>query len=488
METKSKPSLSLRYAIPGTLALLIIIAVSLTGWLGYTNGVASVELLSTRLGEETTTRIEEHIAAFVAVPFLFHELNLANLESGDVSLGNYDQMRELFWKEVFVSKSVPYLYYGTKDGYFMGIDTQFGGLGGEPVYKIRNAETEPNRVTYNVSADGTPQEEIASSEYDPRTRPWYQAALEKGEMTWSPIYPFSSFPVLGISPVTPVKDPHTGEFIGVLGIDLTLGELSDFLRNLEISTNGAAFIMERDGTMVATSLADPPFQTDENGKPALLTITDSPSPLISEIANYLLSAFGSFEQIQGQQFKVYKAANERYFIQVTPITDEHGLDWLSVVVIPASDFMQSVYDDLRNTAILGIFVMIVATIAGYFLASYIIRPVFVVTDVAASIEEENWSIEPLDEIAGRSDEVGQLARVFRKMAQEVHARERQLKQQIRELTIQIDQTKKDTQVQEIVESDFFQDLQTRAEKLRRNRRRADEGDTPSSGENPPPQE
>ncbi|MCB9135680.1 MAG: HAMP domain-containing protein [Anaerolineales bacterium] len=488
MDTKSKPSLSLRYAIPGTLALLIIIAVSLTGWLGYTNGVASVELLSTRLGEETTTRIEEHIAAFVDVPFVFHELNLANLESGDVSLGSYDQMRELFWKEVFVSKSVPYLYYGTKDGYFMGIDTQFGGLGGEPVYKILSAETQPNRVTYSLSADGTPLEEIASSEYYPLERPWYKAALEKGDMAWSPIYPFSSFPVLGISPVAPVKDPKTGEIIGVLGIDLTLGELSDFLHNLEISVNGVAFIIERTGTMVATSLEEPPFTTDENGKPALLSVMDSPSPLINEIAHFLSAEFGDFTQIQGSQFKVYETANERFFIQVTPITDEHGLDWLSIVVIPASDFMAAVYTNLRNTFILGLSVMIIATIAGYILASYIIRPVFVVTDAAASIEEAKWELEPLDAIAGRSDEVGQLARVFRGMAQEVRTRERQLKQQIRELTIQIDQTKKETQVKEIVDSDFFQDLQTRAEKLRRTRRRSTEDDDPTPGETPPPQE
>ncbi len=476
MASKSVPSLSLKYAIPGLLAFLIVIAVSLTGWLGYRNGVASVELLSTRLGQETTTRIEEHIAAFVEVPFLFHELNLANLESGDVSLASFDQMRELFWKEVFVSESVPYLYYGTKEGYFMGIDTQFGGLGGEPVYKIRSEETAPNRVTYSLSDNGTPQEELASSEYDPRERPWYKAALETGEMAWSPIYPFSSFPVLGISPVTPVKDPQTGEILGVLGIDLTLGELSEFLHNLEISKNGAAFIFERSGTMVATSLDEPPFKTDENDKPQLLPVTESASPLIQTIASYLLDEFGSFEAIEGRQFRVYSTENERYFIQVTPITDEHGLDWLSVVVIPASDFMQAVYDNLRNTFILGVIVMVVATVAGYILASYIISPVFVVTDVAASIEEAKWEIEPLDKIAGRSDEVGQLARVFRGMAQEVRTRERQLKQQIRELTIQIDQTKKETQVKEIIDSDFFQDLQTRAEKLRRNRPKPDEGE------------
>jgi HAMP domain-containing protein len=474
MDSKSAPSLSLRYAIPGLLALLIILAVSLTGWLGFSNGVRSVEFLSSRLAEETTTRIEEHISAFVEVPLLFHELNLANLQSGNVSLANFDQMRELFWTEVFVSESVPYLYFGTQEGYFLGIDTQFGGLGGEPVYKIRSAETEPNRVTYSLSDNGVPLEELAASEYDPRVRPWYQSAVEVGDLTWSPIYVFSSFPVLGISPVAPVFDAQSGEVIGVLGIDITLGELSSFLRELEVSPNGGAFIVERSGTMVATSSEEPPFKTEE-GTQALLPVIESESPLVRTISAYLIEQFGGFENIQTQEFLIHDAGDERYFIQVTPVTDEHGLNWLSVVVIPASDFMQTVYDNLRNTGLLGLIVLVVATVVGYLLASYIIRPVFVVTDVAASIEEAKWELEPLDKIAGRSDEVGQLARVFRGMAQEVRTRERQLKQQIRELTIQIDQTKKETQVQEIVESDFFQDLQTRAEKLRRNRRKPDEG-------------
>jgi len=473
MDSKSAPSLSLRYAIPGLLALLIVLAVSLTGWLGYNNGVESVEFLSSRLAEETTTRIEEHINAFVEIPLLFHELNLANLQSGNVSLSSFDQMRELFWTEVFVSESVPYLYFGTQEGYFLGIDTQFGGLGGEPVYKIRSAETEPNRVTFSLSSEGIPLEEIGSSEYDPRVRPWYEAALEAGDLTWSPIYVFSSFPVLGISPVAPVKDSESGEIIGVLGVDLTLGELSDFLRQLDISPNGGAFIVERSGNMVATSSEEPPFKTEE-GKQVLLPVTESESPLVAAISSYLITHFGGFDNIQKQEFLIHNTVGERYFIQVTPITDEHGLDWLSVVVIPASDFMQAVYDNLRNTAFLGLLVLVVATLAGYLLASYIIRPVFVVTDVAASIEDEKWDLTPLDGVAGRSDEVGQLARVFRGMAQEIRAREQQLKQQIRELTIQIDQTKKETQVQEIVESEFFQDLQTRAEKLRRNRRRPDE--------------
>jgi hypothetical protein len=59
------------------------------------------------------------------------------------------------------------------------------------------------------------------------------------------------------------------------------------------------------------------------------------------------------------------------------------------------------------------------------------------------------------------------------MAQEVIVREQRLKQQVQELRIEVDNAKKARQVQEITESEFCQDLQQRASRLRsaqRNRK------------------
>ncbi|MGK7876551.1 MAG: GAF domain-containing protein [Xenococcaceae cyanobacterium] len=52
------------------------------------------------------------------------------------------------------------------------------------------------------------------------------------------------------------------------------------------------------------------------------------------------------------------------------------------------------------------------------------------------------------------------------MAREVYNREQKLKQQVVELQIQIDQSKKESEVAEIVGSDYFKELQQRAKKLR----------------------
>ncbi len=92
-----------------------------------------------------------------------------------------------------------------------------------------------------------------------------------------------------------------------------------------------------------------------------------------------------------------------------------------------------------------------------------------VTAAAAAVETGHFELASLDEVAARPDALGQLGRVFQRMAREVYAREQSLKQQVQELRIQIDETKKAREVAEITESDYFRSLRDRAHRLRENR-------------------
>lgn len=96
-----------------------------------------------------------------------------------------------------------------------------------------------------------------------------------------------------------------------------------------------------------------------------------------------------------------------------------------------------------------------------------LRDVAHVTDAAAAVEAGRFRGEMLADVAKRPDELGQLARVFERMVLEFLAREQQLKQQIQALRIEIDQAKKASQVSEITDTEYFQDLQRKAKDLRR---------------------
>jgi two-component system, cell cycle response regulator len=92
-----------------------------------------------------------------------------------------------------------------------------------------------------------------------------------------------------------------------------------------------------------------------------------------------------------------------------------------------------------------------------------------VVAAATAVETATFSPESLDGVAARDDALGQLARVFRRMAHEVAAREQALEQEVRQLRIEIDSRRAATQVAEITETDYFQDLQRKASALRARR-------------------
>ena len=94
------------------------------------------------------------------------------------------------------------------------------------------------------------------------------------------------------------------------------------------------------------------------------------------------------------------------------------------------------------------------------------RQVARVTAAAGAVESGDFDPASLAEVATRRDALGQLARVFQRMAQEVYAREQRLRQQVQELRIEIDEVKKTRQVAEITETDYFQQLQEKARRLR----------------------
>jgi len=65
-----------------------------------------------------------------------------------------------------------------------------------------------------------------------------------------------------------------------------------------------------------------------------------------------------------------------------------------------------------------------------------------VVNAAESIENSTYDPESLEAVAAREDALGNLARVFQSMADEIHLREQRLKQQLEQLRIDVEDMKK----------------------------------------------
>ena len=89
-----------------------------------------------------------------------------------------------------------------------------------------------------------------------------------------------------------------------------------------------------------------------------------------------------------------------------------------------------------------------------------------VTAAATAVEAGLYDPESLSEVGERTDALGQLARVFQHMVREVYAREERLKLQVQQLRIEIDEGRTARQIAAITDTDYFTELQARADQLR----------------------
>lgn len=83
---------------------------------------------------------------------------------------------------------------------------------------------------------------LLPKKYDPRSRPWYNDAIEQNGSIWTEPYRFASSGVLGVTFARPIKSRLGGDW-AVLGVDMSLESLSKVLLQTSESLAGAANVV-----------------------------------------------------------------------------------------------------------------------------------------------------------------------------------------------------------------------------------------------------
>ena len=402
---------SLRTILILTFVLQIVGAVGLVGYLSFKNGQQAVKEVASELGSEISLHISESVSSYLRTPHLINQTNADAIRLGQLDVNNQKSLERHFLQQIQTFDSLSRIYFSNPQGGLISIGNDDRGLS----VAFTENFVKGRLLVEGVDPQGNRQKLLVDqANYDARERPFYQSATAIKRATWSPIYIYiPSSRGLGIAASYPFYDQEQ-QFRGVLSSDLSLVAISEFLQSLKISANGQAFILEQSGELVASSNLESSFiRTTDGQNKKRLQATESTEPLIRYTTQHLIDKFGNLTTINTAQKLNLDIEGNHHFAQITPLTDQFGLDWLIVVLVPESDFMKQINANTKTTIILCLATLIIAIVIGMMTAGRITKPILRLNSAAKEIAQGKWS--QTVEIK-RSDEVGQLAKSFNQMA------------------------------------------------------------------------
>ena len=151
-----------------------------------------------------------------------------------------------------------------------------------------------------------------------------------------------------------------------------------------------------------------------------------------------------------------------------PIYNSEGEPVGAVGVDMCAADVRQLRQNIRNTVLpmFGITIVILAFII-FIIAMSITEPIITLTKAAEGVAQVDYEQDFTPLYSGLfKDEVATLAQVFGMMVDKVREREQKLRERVAELQIIIDERKRERQVKQIAESEFFRDLQAKARVMR----------------------
>ncbi|NJR63701.1 MAG: HAMP domain-containing protein, partial [Cyanobacteria bacterium CRU_2_1] len=457
--TKPAKKLPLRWVLVVPFVLQIVVAVGLTGWLSLRNGREAVNMVAAQLRNEVATRVQERLQTGMEVPHLINQLNANAIALGQLNLQDVPNRERYFWRQIKTFPQVTHTFIGTPEGEYIGARRLPNGKHQIDVIYQPQPTGEVYYFPTNDQGQRVGQPEIGAK-LDTRVRPWYKVAIEANQPAWSPIY-VSADGGLALSAAEPVYD-NQGNFLGVLATAFLCGEqVNEFLRSFQVGQTGQVFILERSGDLVSTSTTDPSFITTGN-QTERIKATESQNVLTRQSAQALLDRFGDFNAIDRPYQLDFNINGTRQFLQVTPLSDDRGLNWLIVVAVPESDFMAQINANTHTTILLCLAALGLAIALGILTSRWISYPIRRLRESSAAIAsgkfDQRVDVEGIDELAGLSQSFNQMAEQLQESFTTLEHTNEELEIRVEDRTAELQKAKETADAANQAKSEFLANM------------------------------
>lgn len=245
-----------------------------------------------------------------------------------------------------------------------------------------------------------------TSDYDPRTRPWYIGAKDQAGLYVTPLYRFQSTGRLGVTFAQRVLD-DSDELMGVVALDMTMSALSQILDNIRIGEHGRAFMLTKDGRLLSYTATR--FQGD-----AAHFISSNLDERIEVDNDVIHSAITEWRGHQQAFFHFTPSlGTEKQIASVAPIPQIFGAQPTLGLTVPEDEFVGGIQSTTARAVQVGGIAMILAVAVTFIVARLLSNNLRLVANEARQVS--NFELgEDLD-VNSAIEEVAELQTAIKGM-------------------------------------------------------------------------
>ncbi|MER0236607.1 cache domain-containing protein [Fulvimarina sp. MAC8] len=386
---------SLRVVLPATLVSLQLVALLAIVALTYVTSQDVLLRYADRLTEKTAADATAFTENFLDPADDAAALSQRLAEGAVVTATDPDRLMRYFYEILRNKRDFSGIFYGSADGSFIYVNRDQSRTAG--AFRSKLIMTWPERqvslLYYDERFSRLDTERDPNDTYDPRSRIWYREALRAGTVIWTRPYIFFSSNKPGITVATPVKTGD-GTSVGVVGIDIEIDAVSNFLNGLDVGARGSVAVVSRNDAIIAHR-TESVVRTDEenDGEPRFARYDEIDDPPLVAAIEGLPGGIGSIAPGAAQtvRFEVggeaWRGAIRRLQGSRTP--------WAVVTYLPEDDILAPLRR-VRDLGLGAVLVVIVLTglVAALFARS-VTRPIRGLADQADHIAEGRFDDVPI---------------------------------------------------------------------------------------------
>ena len=244
------------------------------------------------------------------------------------------------------------------------------------------------------------------TDFDVLSRPWYVSAMKASGVQNTGIYQFAQPKVSGQT--ISKRVPGTG---AVLGIDMTLPSMSDYLSEQVSGSDSISFIYKPDGQVIASSLK-PPMFGDMSSADRSETLKQSLGPDLLDIAKS--------PDLHGQLIAV-EYNGQPYFAFAEPLSARAKSTHFFGILVPARAVVGAFMDKVVLSVLITTGFLLLLLPLSWFFATPIVRPIRQLADENDKVRQRKY--DTVERVRSRVTEVEELSESMVSMVTAIQAHE-----------------------------------------------------------------